>query len=209
MSIMNPYIKTNFKAEDDDEPKSKKENDFGFINKKLEQYFFEKRAIYFWGGVDDKSAQKIVQQLLLLEYDKPGDPIKLYINSPGGVITSGLVIYDTIGLIHSPVHTIAMGLAASMGSILLCCGTPGHRFIYPHAEVMIHQPSIGGYFQANSTDIEIQANQIKKIKDITAKILAKHCQKSIEQILEDCERDYWMNASEAIDYGIVDKLIEK
>ena len=103
--------------------------------------------------------------MLLLDYVKNGDEIKLYINSPGGVVTSGMVIYDTMNLIKSPVSTICMGLAASMGSIILCAGVKGKRYIYPHGEVMIHQPSIGGYFQANSTDIEIHANQIKKQKN--------------------------------------------
>ena len=102
-----------------------------------------------------------------------------------------------------------MGLAASMGSILLSAGTKGKRFIYPHGEVMIHQPSLGGYFQATSADIEIQANQMRKTKEIGAKILAENCGKTVEQIMKDFDRDYWMDAKESVEYGIVDKVIDK
>jgi ATP-dependent Clp protease, protease subunit len=194
--------------EEENEPKEdKKEASPDFMNKKLEKLFFGKRAVYLWGVVDDKSARDIVTKLLLLDADKPGDEIKFYINSPGGVVTSGMVIYDTMKLIQSPVSTICMGLAASMGSILLSAGTKGKRHIYPHGEVMIHQPSLGGYYQANSADIEIQATQIRKTKDLGAKILANNCGKSIEQILKDFDRDYWMDAEEAVSYGIVDAVL--
>ncbi len=164
----------------------------------MEQIFFEKRSIYLWGVVDDKSARDIVTKLLLLDADKPGEPIHFYINSPGGVVTSGMVMFDTMNLIKSPVHTICMGLAASMGSILLSMGEKGKRTIFPHGEVMIHQPSLGGYFQATSADIEIQAEQIRKTKELGAQILAKNCNKSMEQIMADFDRDYWMNAKEGV-----------
>jgi len=177
--------------------------------KKMEQLFLEKRAVYLWGVVDDKSARDIVSKLLLLDADKPGAEIKFFINSPGGMVTSGMVMYDTMRLIKSPVSTICMGLAASMGSILLSAGTKGKRFIYPHGEVMIHQPSLGGYFQATSADIEIQANQMRKTKEIGAKILAENCGKTVEQIMKDFDRDYWMDAKESVEYGIVDKVIDK
>ena len=133
----------------------------------------------------------------------------IIINSPGGMVTSGMVMYDTIKLMKSPVSTICMGLAASMGSILLSAGVKGRRFVYPHAEIMIHQPSLGGYYQATSADIEIQANQMRKTKEIGAKILADNCGKTIEQIMKDFDRDYWMDANEALTYGIVDKIIDK
>jgi ATP-dependent Clp protease protease subunit len=146
---------------------------------------------------------------LLLDADKPGAEIKFYINSPGGVVTSGMVMYDTMKLIESPVSTICMGLAASMGSILLSAGTKGKRFIYPHGEVMIHQPSLGGFMRGTSADIEIQAEQIIKTKAIGARILAENCGKTVEQIMQDFERDYWMDAKEAVAYGIVDSVLEK
>ncbi|MFN4007904.1 MAG: ClpP family protease [Chitinophagaceae bacterium] len=196
--------------EDDDESKEQqKEQQVGpQMMKKMEKLFFEKRAVYLWGPVDDKSARDVVSKLLLLDADKPGEEIKLYINSPGGVVTSGMVMYDTIKMIDSPVSTICMGLAASMGSILLSVGTKGRRYIFPHGEVMIHQPSLGGYYQATSADIEIQAIQMEKTKLLGAKILAENCGKSVDQILKDFDRDYWMDAQEAVAYGIVDGIIK-
>ncbi|MBS1933123.1 MAG: ATP-dependent Clp protease proteolytic subunit [Bacteroidetes bacterium] len=194
---------------EEQEPKEEKGPDTGMLMKKMEKYFFEKRSVQLWGPVDDRSAKDIVTKLLLLDADKPGEEIKFYINSPGGIVTSGMVIYDTMKMLSSPVSTICMGLAASMGSILLSGGKKGRRFIFPHGEVMIHQPSIGGYFQAVSADLEIQAKQIKKTKEIGARILAENCGKKIEQIYKDFERDYWMDAKEAVDYGIVDQLIDK
>ena len=194
---------------EDEEKEESPKSDLGMFNKKLEALFFEKRSIYFWGVVDDKSAKDVVAKLLLLDADKPGEEIKLYINSPGGVVTSGMVMYDTMQMIKSPVSTICMGLAASMGSILLSGGTKGKRYIFPHGEVMIHQPSIGGYIQGVSTDLEIQAVQTKKVKEISANILAKNCGKSFEQIMKDFDRDHWMNADEAIAYGSADKLLDK
>ena len=195
--------------DEEQEPKEEKQEPMGaFMMKKMEKMFFDKRSIYLWGVVDDKSAKDIVNKLLLLDADKPGTEIKFYINSPGGVVTSGMVIYDTMKLIKSPVSTTCMGLAASMGSILLSAGVKGKRFIYPHGEVMIHQPSLGGYFQANSADIEIQATQIRKTKELGAKILADNCGKTVEQIMKDFDRDYWMNAGEALEYGLVTKIIE-
>ena len=197
--------------EEDEKPKEEKQPEQvgPMMMKKMEKMFFEKRAIYFWGVVEDKTVREAVSKLLLLDADKPGEEIKLYINSPGGVVTSGMVLYDTIKLIESPVSTICMGLAASMGSILLSVGTKGKRYIYPHGEVMIHQPSIGGYFQATQADIEIQAEQIRKTKEIGAKILAENCGKTMEQIFKDFDRDYWMNADEAKAYGIVDHVLDK
>ncbi|MEA3427110.1 MAG: ATP-dependent Clp protease proteolytic subunit [Bacteroidota bacterium] len=205
---INPYLQE--EEGEENEPKEEKQEPMtGFMMKKIEKLFFEKRAVYLWGVVDDKSAREVVSKLLLLDADKPGQEIKFYINSPGGVVTSGMVIYDTMKLIQSPVSTICMGLAASMGSILLSAGTKGKRFVYPHGEIMIHQPSLGGYFQATSADIEIQANQIRKTKELGAKILAENCGKSIEQVMKDFDRDYWMDANEAVAYGIVDAVLAK
>lgn len=209
--MVNPFLMNDDdENENENDPKEKGKEDasVSFIDKKLERMFFDKRAVYLWGVVDDKSAREIVTKLLLLDADKK-EEIKFYINSPGGVVTSGMVIYDTMQLIDSPVSTVCMGLAASMGSILLSAGTKGKRFVYPHGEVMIHQPSLGGYFQATSADIEIQANQIIKTKEIGAKILADNCGKTVEQVMKDFNRDYWMNAQEAVDYGIVDAVLTK
>lgn len=195
--------------EEEEKEREDKRDDLIMLNKKLEKMFFEKRAIYLWGVVDDKSAREVTTKLFLLEDDKPGEEIKFYINSPGGVVTSGMVMYDTMRMIKSPVTTICMGLAASMGSILLSGGVKGKRYIYPHGEVMIHQPSLGGYIRGVSADLEIQAEQTRRVKEIGARILAENCGKSTEQIMKDFDRDYWMDADQAIKYGIVDKKIEK
>ena len=204
----NNYQYSNRRMNEDEENDEAPKSDLGMFNKKLERYFFEKRAVYLWGVVDDKSAKDVVSKLLLLDADKPGEEIKFYINSPGGVVTSGMVMYDTMQMIKSPVSTICMGLAASMGSILLSGGVKGKRYIFPHGEVMIHQPSLGGHIQGVSTDLEIQAEQTRRVKEIGATILAKNCGKTVEQIMKDFDRDYWMDARKAIEYGIADQLVE-
>jgi ATP-dependent Clp protease protease subunit len=195
--------------EEEEQPKEDKQEQSPYLMKKMEQLFLKKRAVYLWGAVEDKSARDVVSKLLLLDADKPGQEIKFYINSPGGVVTSCMVIYDTMRMMQSPVVTICMGLAASMGTILLSGGVKGKRLIYPHGEVMIHQPSIGGYFQATSADIEIHAKQMQRTKEISAQILANNTGKSYERILKDFDRDYWMDAKEAVEYGIVDSIVEK
>lgn len=206
----NSFLHSDWRMDDEEEEKEEQpKSDIMMFSKKLEKYFFESRSVYLWGVVEDKSARDVVSKLLLLDADKPGEEIKFYINSPGGVVTSGMVIYDTMQMIKSPVSTICMGLAASMGSILLSGGKKGKRFIYPSGEVMIHQPSLGGYIRGVSTDLEIQARQTKRVKDLGAKILAENCGKTFEQIMKDFDRDYWMNAEEAVEYGIVDKVISK
>ncbi len=145
----------------------------------------------------------------MLEADKPGEEIKLYISSPGGSVTSGMVIYDMMNLLTSPVSTICMGLAASMGSILLSAGEKGKRYIFPNGEVMIHQPSLGGHIQGVSADMEIHAEQILRVKEMGARILADNTGQTFERIKKDFERDYWMDAKKSIEYGIVDKIVEK
>ena len=194
---------------DEEEKEERAEVDTRMLYKRLEKYFFETRAIYLWGVVDDKSAKDVVTKLLLLEADAPGKEIKFFISSPGGSVTSGVVIYDTMKLIKSPVSTICMGLAASMGSILLSAGEKGKRFIYPHGEVMIHQPSLGGHIQGVSADMEIHAEQILRTKEMGARILADNTGQTIERIRKDFERDYWMDAEKSIEYGIVDKILDK
>jgi len=188
--------------EPDETPNSGKQHG---IQKIISEKFLEQRKIFLWGQVDDESAENIVSKLLYLESTDPGKRITFYINSPGGVITSGYSILDTMRLISSPVSTVCMGLAASMGSLLLSVGEKGERYIYPLGEVLIHQPSIG-YLQGQASDIAIHARQIIKSKEIAADILAKNCNQTVEKILKDFDRDYWMNAEESIAYGIVDKI---
>ncbi len=198
-----------WRMDDEEQEREDTRDELRMLNKRLEKYFFEKRTVHLWGMVDDKSAKEVVTKFLLLDADKPGEEIKFYINSPGGIVTSGMVMYDTMRMLKSPVSTICMGLAASMGSILLSGGVKGKRFIFPHGEVMIHQPSIGGYIQGVSADLEIQAEQTKKVKEIGARILAENCGKTAEQIMNDFDRDYWMDAKEAMEYGIVDGIVDK
>ncbi|GAB4376896.1 MAG: ATP-dependent Clp protease proteolytic subunit [Salibacteraceae bacterium] len=165
----------------------------------------ESRMVFLWGGVNDDTARYVIDRLLYLDAVKPGEEIKFFINSPGGYVTSGLAIYDTMRMLKSPVSTICMGLAASMGSILLSGGTKGKRKIFPHGKVMIHQPSLGG-FQGTASDIEIQTNEIIKTRELSAKILAENCGQKVEKVMKDFNRDYWMNAEESIEYGIVDEI---
>ena len=206
----NNFLYTNWRSDDEEEvPEERPKSDLMIFSKKLEKLFFENRSVHLWGVVDDKSAKDVVSKLLLLDADKTEEEIKFYINSPGGVVTSGMVIYDTMRMIKSPVSTICMGLAASMGSILLSGGVKGRRLIYPHGEVMIHQPSLGGHIQGVSADLEIQARQTQRVKEIGAKILAENCSKTVERIMKDFDRDYWMDSKEAVEYGIVDKVIDK
>ncbi len=205
----------NLRMDDEDEddedemPAGERQSPHSMWAKKSDELFYKKRSVYLWGGVDDRSAKDIVNRLILLDADKPGEEIKFFINSPGGVVTSGMVIYDVMKMIKSPVSTYCMGLAASMGSILLSGGEKGKRFIFPHGEVMIHQPSLGGHFQGVSADLEIHAIQIKKTKEIGAEILSKNTGQSYERVLRDLERDYWMDAAHALEYGIVDKVVDK
>ena len=173
----------------------------------FDKKFIEQRKVFLWGPVDDKSARDITNRLLYLESVDPGKDITFYINSPGGGVTSGMVIYDTMKMITSPVSTVCMGMAASMGSILLSGGEKGKRFIYNHGEVMIHQPSGGG--QGTSADLEIIAVQILKAKQLGAKILAENCGQTYDKVMEDFDRDYWMDANESIAYGIVDGIMQK
>lgn len=213
MSKYNLY-QNNIRLDDEDAPEEEieageKQSPFSMWAKKSDELFYKNRSVYLWGGVDDRSAKDVVNRLLLLDADKPGEDIKFFINSPGGVVTSGMVIYDVMKMIKSPVSTICMGLAASMGSILLSAGEKGKRFIFPHGEVMIHQPSLGGYFRGVSADLEIHARQIQKTKELGAKILAENCGQPFDKVLRDLERDYWMDAEEAIKYGIVDGVMSE
>ena len=173
----------------------------------FDKKFIEQRKVFLWGVVDDKSAKDITSRLLYLDALDSGKEITFYINSPGGIVTSGMVMYDTMQMIKSPVATVCMGMAASMGSILLSGGKKGKRYIFPHGEVMIHQPSGGG--QGTSADLEIMAEQVMKTKELGAKILAENCGQPFEKVMKDFDRDYWMDAKESVAYGIVDKLIDK
>jgi ATP-dependent Clp protease protease subunit len=206
---MNFYINDLIKNEEEEPEKSTPENSMEKMmgGMMFDKKFIEQRKIFLWGPVEDKSARDITNQLLYLDAVEPGKEITFYINSPGGSVTSGMVIYDTMKMIKSPVSTVCMGMAASMGSILLSGGEKGKRYIFPHGEVMIHQPSGGG--QGTSADLEIIAIQILKAKELGAKILAENCGQTYDKVMEDFDRDYWMDAAESKKYGIIDAIINK
>jgi ATP-dependent Clp protease protease subunit len=178
-------------------------NNKGKIQDLIDGKLLEERKVFLWGGVDDKSAKHVIDRLIYLDMEGEGE-IQLFINSPGGYVTDGFAMYDIIKSFKNPVSTICTGLAASMGSILLSAGTKGRRFIQPNARVMIHQPSGGARGQAST--IEIQAQEILKIKELSAKLLAENCGQPVEKVMKDFNRDYWMDAEESIEYGIVDGI---
>ena len=173
--------------------------------KKAEEYLSSTRRVFLWGAVDDESAAKVVQQLLYLD-SLSNDDIVLFINSPGGVISSGLAIYDCMNAIKSDVVTVCCGQAASMGAVLLTAGTKGKRAAWPNARIMIHQPLIHGEIVAPASDIQIQAEEMLRIRGITGKILAETSGHTMEEIDRDTERDNFMSADEAKAYGLVDKV---
>ena len=165
------------------------------------------RLIFVVGGIDDNVANLVVAQLLFLESENPDKDIHLYINSPGGVVSAGLAIYDTMQFIKPDVSTMCVGQAASMGALLLTAGAPGKRYCQPHSRVMIHQP-LGG-FQGQATDIDIHAREILKLRGALNDILAQHTGQSVEKIAEDTERDNFMGPAEAREYGLIDEILER
>jgi ATP-dependent Clp protease protease subunit len=165
------------------------------------------RIIFLGTAIDDVVANTVIAQLLFLDAEDPDKDIYLYLNSPGGIVTAGLAIYDTMNYLKSPVSTICIGQAASMGALLLAAGTKGKRFSLPHARIMIHQPA--GGFQGQATDIAIQAREILKLKDTLNGILARHTGQSIDKIAADTERDFFMSGEDALSYGIIDEVITK
>jgi ATP-dependent Clp protease protease subunit len=165
------------------------------------------RIIFMGGGIDDHLANLIIAQMLFLESEDAEKDIHLYINSPGGVVTAGLAIYDTMQYLKAPVSTICVGQAASMGALLLAAGTAGKRFALPHARIMIHQP-LGG-FQGQATDISIHAQEILRLKDTLNRIMADHTGKNLAQLSSDTERDFFMGSEAAKEYGIIDNIISR
>ncbi|HNU12157.1 MAG TPA: ATP-dependent Clp endopeptidase proteolytic subunit ClpP [Rubrivivax sp.] len=165
------------------------------------------RIVFLVGPVNDATANLVVAQLLFLESENPDKDVFLYINSPGGSVSAGLSIFDTMNFIKPDVSTLCLGMAASMGSFLLMAGARGKRFALPNARVMIHQPSGGA--QGQATDIEIQAREIIKTREQLNRIYAERTGQSVERIAADMERDYWMNPVEARDYGLIDQVLDK
>ena len=175
----------------------------------MRRKFIEERKIFFWGEVDDDSAREVTQQLLYLEAADPGKEITFYLNSPGGSITAGMAVYDTMALITSPIKVVCVGLAASMGSIFLCGGVKGKRLLYPHSRVLIHQPLIMGTMRGAAVDINIQAQEMEKLREEMNRILSDASGQPIEKIRKDTDRDFYLSAREAIEYGLADEIVEK
>jgi len=167
----------------------------------------KERVIFLVGNINDMTANLVVAQLLFLESENPDKEIHLYINSPGGSISAGMAIYDTMQFIKPDVSTLCIGMAASMGAFLLQAGAKGKRFVLPNSSVMIHQP-LGG-FQGQATDIEIHARYILSLRERLYTLMAQHTGRNVEEIARDSERDKFLNANEAVDYGLVDKVLEK
>ena len=171
------------------------------------QQLLRERIVFLGSVVDQQSSNLICAQLLLLEAENPEKDISLYINSPGGSVTDGLAIYDTMQYVRNDVSTICLGLAASMGQFLLCAGAPGKRYALPHSRILMHQPS--GQMQGQAADIAIQAEQIVYLKRMMAERIAKHTGQPVERIEADSDRDRWFTAQEALDYGFIDKVIDR
>ena len=180
----------------------------GSIATLIQRKFLEQRKIFLWGAVTDETAKDITEKLLYLEAVAPGKEITFYMNTPGGSITAGMAVYDTMKLITSPITVVVTGMAASMGSILLCGAPKGRRLIYPHARVLIHQPLITGQMIGPAVDINIQAREMEKLREELNQILAASSGQPMEKITRDTDRDFYLNAQEAIEYGLADKIVE-
>ncbi len=205
------------RADDDDDDEDKEDEKADKAVKKnaaplaarIQNKFIEQRKIFLWGPVTDESAKDLTEKLLYLEAEGPGKEIHFYINTPGGSITAGMAVYDTMQMISSPINVIVTGMAASMGSILLSGAPKGRRFLFPHSRVMIHQPLISGRFVGPATDINIQAQEMEKIRLELNGILARASGQPLERLNKDTDRDFYLNAEETIAYGLADKILTK
>jgi ATP-dependent Clp protease, protease subunit len=175
----------------------------------IQKKFLEARKIFLWGAVTDETAKDITEKLLYLEAVAPGEPITFYINTPGGSITAGMAVYDTMKLVTSPITVVVTGMAASMGSILLAGAPKGRRLLYPHSRILIHQPLISGRMIGPASDINIQAKEMEKLRLELNHILADASGQPMERINQDTDRDFYLNAKEAIEYGLADRIVDK
>lgn len=173
-----------------------------------DSHLYRQRALCVSEAIDSTVAKRVISQLLALEAEKPGTPITLYLNSPGGEVTSGFAIYDTIRFISSDVRIVASGLCASIATIIFIAAEKQHRYSMPNAKFLIHQPLIGGQIRGQASDLEITARDILKTRERLNQLLAKECGQPLERIEKDTNRDYWMSATEALEYGLVNKIIE-
>ncbi|GAB4285480.1 MAG TPA: ATP-dependent Clp protease proteolytic subunit [Opitutae bacterium] len=189
---------------DENDPKAKSTP----LSEEIQRTFLKERKVFFWGEVRDETCSEAINTLLYLEAKDPGKEIKFYINSPGGSVTAGMAVYDTIKLMKSPVTTIVTGMAASMGSVFLCAGKKGRRFLFPHARVLIHQPLIAGRIVAPAVDINIHAQEIERQRKEINQIIQEASGQPFEKVEKDTDRDFYMNPEEAIKYGLADAVIK-
>jgi ATP-dependent Clp protease protease subunit len=188
--------------------KNEKDTEYPRISDKIEAALLDARRIFISDAVDSDTAEDIIRKLWYLEMKEPGKPILFVINSPGGSVDSGFAIWDQVKMISSPVTTLVTGLAASMGSILSLCAAPKRRFATPNARIMIHQPSLSGVIKGQATDLEIQAKEMIKTRNILINIYVKATGKSYDEIDRAIDRDTWMTAEEALKFGLLDKIID-
>jgi ATP-dependent Clp protease, protease subunit len=167
------------------------------------------RIVFLGGGVDDHTANLIIAQMLFLSNEDSKSPVSFYINSPGGSVTAGLAVYDTMQFLRCEVHTYCIGMAASMGAVLMCGGTKGKRFVLPNSRLLLHQPLIGGVLEGPATDLSIEAKEIIRLRVRLYEIIAKHTGQPMERIERDCDRNKWLDANEAIEYGLTDKMLDR
>lgn len=180
----------------------------GAVVDKIDGALLKSRRIFISEGIDEKSANEIIRKLWYLEFEEPGKPILLVINSPGGAVDCGFAIWDQVKMITSPVTTLVTGLAASMGSVLSLCAAPGRRFATKHARIMIHQPRVMGIIQGQATDLEIQAKEIIKTRKLIVDVYVQATGKSAKEIERAIDRDTWYSAEEALDFGLLDKVVD-
>jgi ATP-dependent Clp protease protease subunit len=177
------------------------------IQEEIKKSLLKKRKIFLWGEINNNNCLKTIEKLIFLEGINSKKEIQIYLNTPGGSITSGIALYDTMKNIQSPIKVIVTGMAASMGSIILCGASSGKRYLYPNSRILIHQPLISGEFMAAATDIKIQSDEIKNLRKELNIILSKSTGHSIQKIEKDTDRDFYLNANEAIQYGIADHIV--
>ena len=205
MEFYNKEIILNDEEGDEDEEKAQKNAPTDML---VNKRFLKERKIFLWGAVEDSSAKRLTSEIMYLDLVDPGKDITFYVNTPGGSVTAGMALYDTMKLVKSPITVVVTGMAASMGSILLSAPQKGRRLLYPHARVLIHQPLIMGRIQAAAVDINIQAEEMERQREELNEILAKASGQSMAKIKKDTDRDFYLNAQEAIDYGLADKIVD-
>jgi ATP-dependent Clp protease, protease subunit len=195
------------KVEKEKENENENNLDQKSLNDKIDSLLLDSRKIFFFEAVDNQTAYQAIRKLWYLELSNPGKPITFIINSPGGSVDAGFAVWDQVKMVSSPIYTCVCGLAASMGSVLSLCASPGKRFATPHARIMVHQPSISGPVTGQATDLSIHAKEIIKTKDMLVELYMEHTGRTKKEIEKALDRDTWMSAEEALAFGLLDKIV--